>query len=262
MKFKQINSKKIITIILSGFIIINLVGCSKNETTSKENNEQYEQEVVETNEIQIDPNEPNIDPVPKDEIESNDEPNIEINNNSNDNTISSNQIYSSADEQAIEAFNNLENNVDSILNSETINNVKAKAKGIFVSIVDFIFYDSEINGVTFDELTDSGKQKILEIAYSIDTKIENKFPNYKETISETAKNAFNKASELIKKGADNLKEFSKEQLGEENYNAIIEVKDEIVEYTKEAIDIIGDVGSDLLDSGKEYIKNWYENFRN
>ena len=43
---------------------------------------------------------------------------------------------------------------------------------------------------------------------------------------------------------------------------IVEVKDEIIEYTKDAIDIIGDVGSDLLDSGKEYIKKWYENFRN
>ena len=60
----------------------------------------------------------------------------------------------------------------------------------------------------------------------------------------------------------NLKDFSKEKLGDENYNAIVEAKDELVEYSKEAIDIIGDVGSDLLDSGKEYIKNWYENFRN
>ncbi|MGYP005767167213 len=257
MKFRIINNKKIIAIILSGFIVVNMVGCSKTESTLQENYQHYNQETVtENNEPQIEQDEPNINPV----IESN--PNETYTNEPNINTDKTTEEYSSADEKAIETFNSIEEDIDNILNSETVNNAKDKAKGVFVTIVDFLFYDSEINGVTFDELTDNGKQKVLEIASSIDNKIENKFPNYKETISETAKDAFNKASELIKKGANNLKEFSKEKLGEENYNAIINVKDEFVEYTKEAIDIIGDVGSDLLDSGKEYIKNWYENFRN
>lgn len=257
MKFRIINNKKIIAIILSGFIVVNMVGCSKTESTLQENYQHYNRETVtENNEPQIEQDEPNINPV----IESN--PNETYTNEPNINTDKTTEEYSSADEKAIETFNSIEEDIDNILDSETVNNAKDKAKGVFVTIVDFLFYDSEINGVTFDELTDNGKQKVLEIASSIDNKIENKFPNYKETISETAKDAFNKASELIKKGANNLKEFSKEKLGEENYNAIINVKDEFVEYTKEAIDIIGDVGSDLLDSGKEYIKNWYENFRN
>ena len=257
MKFRIINNKKIIAIILSGFIVVNMVGCSKTESTLQENYQHYNQETVtENNEPQIEQDEPNINPV----IES--KPNETYTNEPSINTDKTTEEYSSADEKAIETFNSIEEDIDNILNSETVNNAKDKAKGVFVTIVDFLFYDSEINGVTFDELTDNGKQKVLEIASSIDNKIENKFPNYKETISETAKDAFNKASELIKKGANNLKEFSKEKLGEENYNAIINVKDEFVEYTKEAIDIIGDVGSDLLDSGKEYIKNWYENFRN
>ena len=70
-----------------------------------------------------------------------------------------------------------------------------------------------------------------------------------------------KAFELIKKGAYNLSEFSKEKLGEENYNAIIDAKDEFIDYTKQAIDIIGDVGSNIFENGKEYIKNWYENLK-
>ena len=283
MQFKYVNNKKIIAIILSGFIIVNMVGCSKTENTLQENYQHYNQKTVtENSEQQIEQDEPNINPVIKpdsNESETSEssidfsnkatepnidlvEPEIEPNINSDNNTNKEDTVYSNIDEKAIETFNNLEEDIDNILNSETVNNAKDKAKGIFVTIVDFLFYDSEINGVTFVELTDSGKQKVLEIASRIDTKIENKFPNYKETISETAKEAFNKASELIKKGANNLKEFSKEKLGEENYNSIVEAKDELVEYTKEAIDIIGDVGSDLLDSGKEYIKNWYENFKN
>ena len=279
MKFKSINNKKIIAIILSGFIIVNMVGCSKTENTLQENYQHYNQETVtENSEPQIEQDEPNINPVIKpDSNESvTSEPSINSTTNNNDNNNNNNnssnnnvteeyssaEEYRSADEKAIETFNNLEEDIDNILNSETVNNAKDKAKGVFVTVVDFLFYDSEINGVTFDELTDSGKQKVLEIASRIDTKIENKFPNYKETISETAKEAFNKASELIKKGANNLKEFSKEKLGEENYNAIVDVKDEIVEYTKEAIDIIGDFGSNIFNKGKEYIKEWYENFRN
>ena len=272
MKFKFVNNKKIIAVILSGFIVINMIGCSKTETVVQEDYEQSNQKTTneepqinpvepsfnfsnETKESNIESTEPNIEPVEPNIAPIEPEPEINSNNNED-------KIYSNTDEKAIETFNSLEEDIDNILNSESISNAKDKAKGVFVTIVDFLFYDSEINGITFDELTDSGKQKILAIAYRIDTKIENKFPDYKETIAETAKDAFNKASELIKKGANNLKDFSKEKLGEENYNAIVEAKDELVEYSKEAIDIIGDVGSDLLASGKEYIKNWYENFRN
>ena len=103
-------------------------------------------------------------------------------------------------------------------------------KGVFISLVDFLFYDGEIKGVTFDELTSAGKEKVLQIIHSIDEKIEKKFPGYKESISETATPAFKKASELIKKGATNIKEFSKDKLGEENFNKIMESKDELVEY--------------------------------
>jgi len=89
-----------------------------------------------------------------------------------------------------------------------------------------------------------------------------KFPNYKEDISSTVSIAYKKASELIKSGANNIKEFSKETLGEDNYNTIIGAKDELVSYTKEAIDIIGDFAGTLWDKGKGKIKNWYENFKN
>ena len=257
MKFKIINSKKIICILLSGFIVVSMVGCSKNEvkqdnsynqsnefiTESKESNE-TDNSIID-NSSKVETNNSNED---KDMIENSDEQNNKV-------------PYSNNDEIAIQTFNNINNEIDKILISEDVENAKDKVKGTFITIVDFIFYDSEINGITFDELTDSGKQRILELASKIDTKIENKFPNYKETISDTTKKAFNKASEIIKKGANNLSEFSKEKLGEENYNAIINAKDEFIDYTKKAIDIVGNVGSNLLENGKNYIKNWYENLK-
>ena len=251
MKFKKINHKKIICILLSGFMVVTISGCSKTDSSL---NKTYEK----NNETQISDNKFNEVDSSQTQPEFNENIIQEENNNqTNEKTAN----YSQNNETAIATFNSIEEEIDDILNSENVTNAKEKVKGTFITIVEFIFYDSEINGVTFDELTDSGKQKVLEIANKIDTKIESKFPNYKDTISDTTKKAFNKASELIKKGAENISEFSKEKLGEENYNAIINAKDEFIDYTKQAIDIIGDVGSNIFNSGKEYIKNWYENLK-
>ena len=259
MKFKNINTKKLIYILLSSFIVVSIVGCSKTDSSLNNSYNKNNENIPENKEEYLDNNQKNI-------TESKEDNKSNTSNESNDkiqdnNTQNNATTYSNNDEIAIQTFNNINNEIDSILNNEDIENAKDKVKGTFITIVDFIFYDSEINGVTFDELTDGGKQKILELANKIDTKIENKFPNYKETISDTTKKAFNKASELIKKGAYNLSEFSKEKLGEENYNAIIDAKDEFIDYTKQAIDIIGDVGSNIFENGKEYIKNWYENLK-
>lgn len=136
------------------------------------------------------------------------------------------------------------------------------AKATFINIVDFIFYDGEINGVTFDELTDKGKQEVLKLAQKIDNAIEGKIPGYKETISEKASSAFNKASELISKGANNFSNFLKEKLGEEDYNAILKSKDELVCYTKNVVSFIGDVGSSLFNSAKDKLNSWYQDFKN
>ena len=184
-------------------------------------------------------------------------------NSSNKNDVTSNtetNTYSSNDEIVI---NSLESSLTKINNGSTSDSsFSDSAKGVFVSIVDFLFYDGEINGVTFDELTDSGKQKVLEIASKVDNAIESKIPGYKETISDTASKAFNKASEVIKSGANNLNNFAKEKLGEENYQSIIDAKDELVYYTKNAINFLGDVGGKVFNSVKDKLDSWYQDFKN
>ena len=176
------------------------------------------------------------------------------NNDLNEETLSSNdKIVIQTLNSSLSEINNSSSNDKSFSDS---------AKATFINIVDFIFYDGKINGVTFDELTDKGKQEVLKIAQKIDGAIEEKIPGYKETISEKASNAFNKASELIKKGANNFSSFLKEKLGEEDYNAIIKSKDELVYYTKNAVSFIGDVGSSLFNSAKDKLNSWYQDFKN
>lgn len=187
--------------------------------------------------------------------------NTQSNNSTNNtNDISETITYSNNDEVVI---NSLESSLTKINNGDGSDSSFAdSAKGVFVSIVDFLFYDGEINGVTFDELTDSGKQKVLEIASKVDSAIETKIPGYKETISDTASKAFNKASEIIKSGANNLNNFAREKLGEENYQSIIDAKDELVYYTKNAISFLGDVGGKVFNSVKDKLDSWYQDFKN
>lgn len=187
--------------------------------------------------------------------------NTQSNNSTNNtNDISETSNYSNNDEVVI---NSLESSLTKINNGDGSDSSFAdSAKGVFVSIVDFLFYDGEINGVTFDELTDSGKQKVLEIASKVDSAIETKIPGYKETISDTASKAFNKASEIIKSGANSLNNFAREKLGEENYQSIIDAKDELVYYTKNAISFLGDVGGKVFNSVKDKLDSWYQDFKN
>ena len=187
--------------------------------------------------------------------------NTQSNNSTNNtNDISETSNYSNNDEVVI---NSLESSLTKINNGDGSDSSFAdSAKGVFVSIVDFLFYNGEINGVTFDELTDSGKQKVLEIASKVDSAIESKIPGYKETISDTASKAFNKASEIIKSGANNLNNFAREKLGEENYQSIIDAKDELVYYTKNAMSFLGDVGGKVFNSVKDKLDSWYQDFKN
>ena len=159
-------------------------------------------------------------------------------------------------------INEMNNTLSSIDAESSSSNFSDKAKATFISIVDFLFYDGTIKGITFNELTDEGKQKFLEIANKIDVKLEEKAPGYKDKISSTTSNAYNKASEIIKSGASSLNNFVKEKLGDENYNSIIDAKDELVKYSKNALNLVGSAGSKLFSSTKDKLNDWYQNFKN
>lgn len=168
---------------------------------------------------------------------------------------------SEKDQKAIDSFSLLNNEVDTMLKSDKDASFEDKAKGIFITIIDFIFYDGKINGVTFNELTDAGKQNVLKLASVIDEKLEGVFPGYKESITTTTKNAFNKASEIIRNGAKDIDSFAHEKLGDEYYQEIINAKDEFIKYTKDAFSFLGSVGSNLFNKGKDYLNSWYQEFK-
>lgn len=118
----------------------------------------------------------------KDEEIINSTPNTSTENITNDKDISENSI--STDEEIVTYFTNFESEVDQ--SSSLKDTIKEK----FVTIVDFLFYDGKIGNKTFNELSNTTKLKVLEIALNIDQKIEKKFPGYKESISTNSKNIY------------------------------------------------------------------------
>ena len=93
------------------------------------------------------------------------------------------------DNKVIEYFQTLNDDLDKSNSDQT---TKEKIKSKFTTIIDFLFYEGTIGGRTFNELSSKAKLKVITLALSIDTKIDNKIPGYKNTISSKYQNVKNK----------------------------------------------------------------------
>ena len=69
-------------------------------------------------------------------------------------------------------------------NYSSNDNNKKTAKEYFCDIVDFIFYDGKIKEHTFNELSTSAKAKAIYYTLILDSKIDSKFPGYKDSLGD------------------------------------------------------------------------------
>lgn len=99
-------------------------------------------------------------------------------NNKEDNNSNINNNYT--EEDVIKYFDDKLNEISSY---EKTDSYKEKAKNIFTTTVDFLFYGGEIKGHTFKDLSSTAKLKVLSAAFNIDNKINEKFPDYKNELS-------------------------------------------------------------------------------
>ena len=190
-------------------------------------------------------------------IPSNNTDNVE----NEDSSVTQNDALSN-DEVILNYFNDVTDEIDKIINSDNVINAKNKCKEYFITFVDFIFYDGKIKDITFSELTDKTKLEVIKIVEKLDNLIMSKFPNYKENISDTSKNLYDKASELLHSGKDKLEDYIIDKVGEDNYQSAIDSINEIKENDKEFIEDAKEFGSNVFQKGKEKVKGWYENFKN
>jgi hypothetical protein len=167
-------------------------------------------------------------------------------------------VYSEVDSAVLEEFNIIGND---IIDSKDSSDLLDKGKMYFIYCVDFLFYDGEIKGVKYSDLSNMARKQLISDIITIDDLICSKFPNYKETISVNSSDAYSKASDIIHSGSTSVKDYSREKLGEDNYDKIGEYKDLFVEQTSQDWEEFTGIVGDGYDKGKSKVKEWYENFK-
>lgn len=219
MKFQNLSLhlKQIAATLAVGFV---LVGCSKeNENLSVSNSSQINSTST-------------ISSTPSSTASSNLEP------ENQEETL---------DTEEFDYFDQAKKEIKELIESEQVEQAKEKGKEYFITGIDFIFYDKEMNGVTFDDLTEEGKKVTLENLEIIDGWIMEIAPDYKDKIGEK----YQVVKDFVSTTYYDVLESIKESLGEENYSAIQEKKNEI----KDSI-------TSTKDKALEKVSEWYQNFKN
>ena len=186
-KFK-LYPRTILTAICGVAFVATLTSCSSNATEQKVENTTT-QETIEQNETQ-----------------NNEQTNIET----LDTTVETQEEKDSAVESAInimlDGADKLNESASKAANSEEVQGHLETSMQNLKDLTDFVFNGSEINGVTFSELSDEGKQKARDALSTLDETINYLIPNYRERFknwfTDTAANGLDALEELKNEGLD------------------------------------------------------------
>lgn len=148
---------------------------------------------------------------------------------------------------------------------ELTNDEKTTLKNTFITLTDFIFYGGEINGKTFDQLTEEIKQEIISVYEQIDGKIEEKHPGYKEEIKDNAIKTYTDIKEKLTEVKDQIINEYKGSVGEEKYNEQKEQYEQNKEEAKEAIepvvDEVKEAVKEIYEASKNSFDKWYQEWK-
>lgn len=150
----------------------------------------------------------------------------------------SENTYKSADDSVLETTSEM-------LKDKNRNVIKEN----FIKIVDFIFYDSDINGYYFKDLTNGAKLKVIYYATMLDNLIDKEFPSYKENLSEKYNNT---KAKLVKLYLEKSSEYCKD-----NENVCKQAKSDFT-VLKKSLNITFDFIKGLCQDGTQKLKEWYE----
>lgn len=142
------------------------------------------------------------------------------------------------------------------VNKEDKKSITATIKKNFVTLIDFIFYKGTIKGRTFEELSNKAKAKVIYYTLLVDSKIDSKWPDYKETIK-------TKTSDLKAKLIAKYMDITT-SLCDANETGCEAVKNDF-NFLKKSLGLTWDIVKSAFSYGYNktytYLKNWYEVWR-
>lgn len=156
----------------------------------------------------------------------------------------SNQVTQS--NQEFTFFSDAKKELTEYIESEDFQKLKEKGKYYVTTGIDFIFFDKEINGITFDQMSTEFKIRAMNDVAALDSAVDAYFPGYKESFS----SKYQIAAEFVSSKYIDIVDAIKEYLGEENWNALGDMKDQIW----------GDI-TNTKDQAIEDIKELYKSWR-
>ena len=106
----------------------------------------------------------------------------------------------------LDGAENLKNSAQESANSEEVQYELDKAMDNFHVLSDFIFNGGEIDGVTFNDLSEEGKQNAKKALNTLDNTLDDLIPNYKERLknwfTDTAAKGLDALDSLKDKGSE------------------------------------------------------------
>lgn len=216
----------------------------KNQTQNQDNSEtQIKEEQTSTNEEQKQEN-TKVEESKQEENKTNKEE-----SSTNNNTV----VETPKNENDIINYFSLKDSDMKETTDQDDRTLREKAKDTFVTVVDFIFYDKEIKGYTFKELTTNAKLKVIEIALSIDNKIDEYFPDYKDVIKDKYENIKGKL-------AVKYLEFTSALCEKVGTDTCSQAKEDF-NNMKEKFSITWQLIKELASNGSNKVKEFYESWR-
>lgn len=150
----KLDRKTFTALILSGTLVANLVACTNAPKVEEVKND-TQMETTAPNEV-----------------------------NQNQQTEEKDSAAETAIEVMLEGGEALKDSATDSVNSDAFQEELGRSMQNFKDLSDFIFNGKEINGVTFSELSDEGKQHALNALDSLDSTLEYLVPNYRERFRE------------------------------------------------------------------------------
>lgn len=158
-----------------------------------------------------------------------------------------------SDEQiqtATDLFSKMNDGIDTVektfLDDDKREQAKSDAKDKIITYTDFIFYGTEIDGKTFDQLTDEEKEKVYTKYQELINTVNSYDPDYISNMSEK----YQVVKDFGSLTLTNAKNKIKETVGEEYYNKTGETKDAVIDGTKDTFSLM-----------KKFVQDKYENWR-
>lgn len=189
-----------------------------------------------------------------------------------ENSFLADTAVASNEDEVVSYVANVESQISTLNADSTDTTMKEKLENTFITLTDFIFYGGTIKGMTFNQLTDTAKGKVLDLYEKIDSKIESYFPNYKENIASSAKKGYTTVVTKAKELKDEILAKYKEKVGEDAYNNVVSnyeedkdrFQDAYTPYVEKGKDIASgaiEKGKEVWDTTKDKLDSWYQNFK-